>query len=226
VRGLVVALLASATCLGAAAPRPVHAQTIDPPPLGAGLSPSQILAIVRSTGFEPAGRPVRRAGVYVVWAIDSYDQDVDVTVDAASGRIVTVRRAALGPTVWGGYVPSPPPRYGASRPQRAVLPRPYIYGPPGSRLSDTAGFEDATGALPLPPRGIPGAKASRLAPPLPRPRPTDMAAAPPVPARQAPSPESAPAAAGSITAAPTSPANAARLPAPAKPDIPPVTPLE
>lgn len=175
-----VVALASAAFLGAAAWPPAHAEPIAPAPFVAGLPPYEILTIIRSTGFEPVGRPIRRPGVYVVRAVDPYDQAVDLTVDARTGRILTVRRR-VGPAM-PAYAPAmpgygPPPRYGAYGP-----PRPYVHGPRGTGLADSAGFEDATGTIPLPPRAIPapgGQKAGHSAAmlPLPRPRPVESASA-------------------------------------------------
>lgn len=68
---------------------------IDRPAYSSGLPPYEVLTIVRSMGFEPQSRPVRRGGVYVVRAFDDQDIPVRVIVDARSGRVVNV--AERGP---------------------------------------------------------------------------------------------------------------------------------
>lgn len=167
-RRLFLALLASATCLGA--PDAVRCDPIDPGPAIAGLPTFDILALVRSSGFAPIGRPVRRAGAYVVLALDPYDRPVRLTIDARDGRVVAVRSASMAPAIAGYEVP-PASFYGR---------RGYAHGPLAGRLDDRAGFEDAAGALPLPPRsipsprpGLPNVSRSAAVLPLPRPRPAD-----------------------------------------------------
>ena len=169
-----VALLACAACLGMAAPHAARSDPIRPDPVGSaptvtGLPVAEILTIVRSSGYAPAGRPVRQPGIYVVRALDRDDRNVDLTLDAGTGRILAVRRVALT---------QPTPGSGASQFRRR-----YVYGPMAGPFDDSAGFEDATGALPLPPRSIPGVKSaapksSRSAAVLPLPRARPTAAAP------------------------------------------------
>src|SRR5260370_40042562 len=62
---------------------------------GDGALPSdEIVTIVRSTGLEPHGRPVRQGPVYALRAIDPAGEEARVVVDACGGRSVT----ALPPT--------------------------------------------------------------------------------------------------------------------------------
>src|SRR6266446_3562709 len=51
------------------------------------LPPYEVAAIVRSTGLEPLGRPVRQGQAYAVRAIDDAGEEVRVIVDARLGRI-------------------------------------------------------------------------------------------------------------------------------------------
>jgi hypothetical protein len=100
------------------------ADPLGPPevPLVNPLPPYQIMAMVRSVGFEPLGRPVRRGRVYWLRAINRRGQDVGLIVDASSGRI-------LSATAFG----APPPRYGAADYQAPYDPRPpygRMYEPP------------------------------------------------------------------------------------------------
>jgi len=64
------------------------------PPFFSALPPDEIIASVRSAGFDPVSRPVHRGRLYVLFAIDRYDVDVRVTVDAHSGRVLSAMRLA------------------------------------------------------------------------------------------------------------------------------------
>jgi hypothetical protein len=59
-----------------------------------GLAPSEIIASVRSAGFDPLSRPVQRGGVYVLFAIDGQYMEVRVTVDPNNGRVLSATRLA------------------------------------------------------------------------------------------------------------------------------------
>ncbi|MDQ2082989.1 hypothetical protein RA307_22620 [Xanthobacteraceae bacterium Astr-EGSB] len=169
-------------------------------PVVAGLPPYEIVAILRAAGFEPVVRPVRGAGVFFVRALAPDDEDVRVTVEARTGRILEVHPM--------GYA-------------RAPFPGGYRLASPRVYYDRSAGFEDMTGALPVPPRGVPGGathlNARKAAtPPLPRPRPGEAVAAAPVaqPAETVAPP------------APTPEPAKATTPAPGPIEFPPVTPLE
>ena len=54
------------------------------------LAPAEIEAEVRRAGFEPMNRPIQRGRVYVLFALDPYDMDVKLTVDAGTGRVLWV----------------------------------------------------------------------------------------------------------------------------------------
>lgn len=178
VRRLVIALLASTACLGDAAFRAAQAEPLVHEASVAGLPADEIFAIVRSTGFEPIGPPVRRPGLYVVvLALDPYDRAVRMTLDAHTGRVVAVTSAAMAPAT-SGYEAPP----GALADRQRGYPSGRGYGPLAGRFDDLDGFGDATGALPSPPRSIPAPRlpnASHTAavPPLPRPRPADAGTA-------------------------------------------------
>lgn len=127
-----------------------------PPLAGVVRSPAEIIASVRSMGFDPVTRPVQRGPVYVLRAVDPNDVDVRVTVDARSGRVLTATRVARlfgeapdddGYGAWPaspapGYPPAygswpPRPRYPEYYEQRPIPPSPMppygparIYGPP------------------------------------------------------------------------------------------------
>lgn len=125
---------------------------------GARLLPAhEIITILRSTGFDPVGRPVRVGSRYEVQAFDPDDFEVRLVVDGRSGRILTVRD---GEEAW----PMGPPPYphGGFR-QTAGRFGPLSYGPPLY-----------PGGL-MPPRGIPARRSSaKVDPqkaPVPRSRP-------------------------------------------------------
>jgi hypothetical protein len=64
------------------------------------LPPQQIVAIVRSAGLGPLGRPARQGPVYVVRANNRAGQELRVLVDAQMGRIVkVVPLATAGPSL-------------------------------------------------------------------------------------------------------------------------------
>ena len=95
----VAAVLVAASSLQAGAQSRVGAnivvaQTAGEPTDRGGLAPPEILANVRSAGFDPRSRPLQRGGVYFVFAVDRHFMDVRVTVDANSGRVLSSTRLA------------------------------------------------------------------------------------------------------------------------------------
>ena len=166
------------------------------------LPPAEIVASVRSAGFDPLSRPVRRGSMYVVFARDRYLMDVQVKIDARSGRVLSATR--LAGTAYGG------PGYEAYD-RRRYEPAPV---PPGE-------IPSLAPRRPPRPVAIEGGRRSTERPaPLPRARPDEVVtgevkdAAPPV------RPE-APAAAANPPAAAAKP-----QPAPPQPVMVPVAPLE
>jgi hypothetical protein len=57
------------------------------------LPPDEVLAIVRSNGLEPRSQPQRQGVAYALRALDPTHQEVQVTVDARSGRILRIEGA-------------------------------------------------------------------------------------------------------------------------------------
>jgi hypothetical protein len=118
------------------------------------LPPHEIITSIRSGGFDPVGRPVRRGSRYEVAAVDPYQLDVRLTVDAQTGEILAVRH---DPEI--GRIPPP-----------AV--RSYAQWP----------FRRWREGRPVPPRAIPSARSAELEraelegakTPLPRPRPDEI----------------------------------------------------
>jgi len=205
--------------LSAAAPS--HAQTPpQAPPLPGFVPPYEITRIVRSAGFSPLAPPLREGTTYVVRATDFRGILMRVVVDARSGAIRAVNRIVAGPGPYGqiGMLPPPygePPAYGPPG-----YPPP-AYGPPAYGPSD-AGAESAPQeeniAPPAPAAAPPPAirpAAHPLVsgpPPLPRPRPAELASRKATEdAKFSGQPSTKPSPAPAISA----PAAAKKLPAPA-----------
>jgi hypothetical protein len=123
------------------------------------LPPAEILAEVRREGFYPVGRPAHRGRVYVLFAVDQDDFDVQLTVDAASGRVLRVASAVAR---FGG-----PGHYGYRsiwRQRPPVLP------------ADISPARNSSGAA-----GTRRHASLKRFPPLPRNRPVSLAGAPDTP---------------------------------------------
>ena len=146
-----------------------------------GLPPHEILTILRSTGLDPLGQPMRRGPNYVLRAIDERDREVSVVVSARSGDVLSVMPVQTasrmppprGGLTWGpyermppGYVP--PGGYRAGAPvdddddEPSIVENPNAPRPPGSMPG--APPMRSSNAAPLPPRS--GAIERRNAPPL------------------------------------------------------------
>jgi hypothetical protein len=137
------------------------------------LAPPEIEAAVRRAGFEPVSRPVQRGRVYVLFALDPYDMDVRLTVDAGSGRVLWAT-GIIGARYGGaGYYTYRP----LSRYERRPIPPADIPNMGPGRSNSLSVRSSAT---------------TRSSPPLPRTRPADLTSAatketapPPHPAQQA-----------------------------------------
>lgn len=123
------------------------------------LPPYEVAAIVRSTGLEPLGRPVRQGQTYAVRAVDDAGEEVRVIVDARLGRIVKV-------------VPLMEPRYAMPLlrpPAFGRPPRPVAMVPDGGIEGPLLNGPGAGGLGPT--AGAPHEPPAPAGPPLPRPRP-------------------------------------------------------
>jgi hypothetical protein len=182
-----------------------------------GLPPHEILAMVRASGFDPVSRPVRSGRTVTLRAIDRYDLELNLVIDARSGRVLSANEVAAprdatrrGPMP--AYDPRDAPVYGR------------IFGPP------EAGF-----GSPRPPGNVPAAPGVQSAPsaasvanaanvkpqekaaaraPLPRPRPYVVEATGSVPI------------AADTPAVPASPASEAAPKPNGGESMPPVAPLD
>lgn len=121
------------------------------------LAPPQIMMEVRRAGFEPISRPVQRGAVYVLSALDGDDIDVRLTVDARSGRLLSV--ANVSTARYGDYY--------------------YYYGYPAwlRRAGPPVPPADIPSIGPDMNNFRPDRTAVRRSPPLPRTRPGELTSA-------------------------------------------------
>ena len=208
-------------------------------PAPAAMPPYEIIAIVRSTGFEPLSRPVRHGPTYSLQAADPAGRPVRVVVDARLGRIVGVT-----PVTHGRFAaPIMEPPYGRPPAGVASVPDGDGYGPVTRTGVLPPGGEGTNGMtlgsrerLPMGPGRVASANTGESQPqaaqphvtPLPRPRPK-LAAADPAPAAAA-APIAATAAGAPVAATPAPAAHkdtvqAKNLVQPAAPTVaPPAAP--
>ena len=214
-----------------------HAQVSPPsaiPPPGF-VPPYEIMRMVRATGFVPTAPPLREGTTYVLRATDFRGILMRVVVDANTGAIRAVNRIVPGPgtSVQIGMMP-PYSRSLDDLPPYGVLPEFN-----GADLPDETSALPPPSLVPRPPAFHPATRATvTVLPPLPRPRPAELAArkpaedakpeiAPTVAPGLAPDakleakPETKPAVKPEVTtAAPLTPP----VPAPIKPSKPPPGP--
>lgn len=178
----VLAATAFSLCVALLAVAPGQAQTpapapqAPPPPLPGFMPAFEITRIVRASGFDPLAPPLREGTTYVVRATDFRGILMRVVVDARSGAIRAVNRIVPGPGPYG--------QLGMVTPPYGVAP---AYPPPDIAAPDVMPDEETTAAPALrpPPAALapplpaailrPGAHPLASAPPLPRPRPAELA---------------------------------------------------
>ena len=156
-----VAIL-SFVSLGSVAAQPVMPAYSAPyPDANWDLSPYWVLAIVRSKGLEPLSDPQRQGAAYALRALDA-DHEVQVTVDARSGRILSVN-----PTATTGPAPpnSTPYREAADEQthnrRAARAPRPNVA--PAAKLStEVASSKSGAEAAPPQPKVVPDAASNSI----------------------------------------------------------------
>jgi len=148
-----------------------------PPPLPGFMPAFEITRIVRASGFDPLAPPLREGTTYVVRATDFRGILMRVVVDARSGAIRAVNRIVPGPGPYGQVGMVTPP-YGVA----PAYPPPDIAGPDMMRDEETTAapvLRPPPAALtpPLPAAVLrPGTHPLASGPPLPRPRPAELAA--------------------------------------------------
>jgi hypothetical protein len=172
-----------------------------------GLPPPEILARVRSSGFDPVSRPLRSGQTFTLRALDRYDLELNLVVDARTGRVLSANEVGA-------------PRYAG---RRGPMP---AYGPYDAPVyARIFGSPEAGFGSPRPPRAVPGAQGvpanvkpqeQAAAPaPLPRPRPYVVEATGSVPAADTPVAQANPA-----------PAPETREKANGGASMPPIAPLD
>ena len=104
------------------------------------LPPDGVLAIVRSNGLEPRSHPQRLGAAYALRALDPTHQEVQVTVDARSGRILRVNptAGAAGPAPLNSISYPEGAAEQAPNPRAARAPRPNV-APAAKLNADAAG---------------------------------------------------------------------------------------
>jgi hypothetical protein len=152
------------------------------------MPPYEITRTVRRAGFDPLAPPLREGSTYVLRATDFRGILMRVVVDARSGAIRDVNRIVPGPGSYGQQAGMMP--YGA---QPDDMPPPYgqpaEYDVPPAPLGDG----EMLGPLRLPAHPLTRASVTVL-PPLPRPRPAELAARKPIDEAKPNAPGSIPAA--------------------------------
>ena len=138
--------VAAQPVMPASAPYPGHY-----PDANWDLSPDWALAIVRSKGLEPLSHPQRQGSAYALRALDA-DREVQVTVDARSGRIVRVNptAGAAGPAPLNSISYPEGAAEQAPNPRAARAPRPNVA--PATKLIADAADSKSGGAEAARPR--------------------------------------------------------------------------
>jgi hypothetical protein len=144
---LIATVLATLALSAPAMAQSYQPQGYEPQGYEAGvLRPREIMGMLRSTGFDPLDRPVRRGPNYVLRAIDANEREVTLVINGRNGRILsatplrTASRmlpgAPSGVTMgeWQRMPPgyTPPPGY---------VPQPG-YGPGSPTADDEADDEN------------------------------------------------------------------------------------
>jgi hypothetical protein len=208
-----------------------------PPPLPGFVPPYEISKTVRAAGFSPLAPPRREGTTYVIRAMDFRGVLMRVVVDARSGAIRAANRIVPAPPGYG-FAGMMPPAYDDPGYGRPAGYGPLAgYGPPDIAAAEM-GPEEAelvppamaapapsSYPAPLPPPGVRPVPLTPNAglPPLPRPRPPELAAREVKPAAkpvEAPTakPDAAPSASATPSAAAAAPAASKRSPQSAIPD--------
>lgn len=142
------------------------------PPLPGFVPPYEITHIVRSAGFDPLAPPLRQGATYVVRATDFRGILMRVVVDGRSGAIRAVNRIVAASEAYGPAETLPPP-YGAA--PAYVEPARPEFAPSGLPPIERNVVPDLSSPAPSM-TTLPAAHATMSGfPPLPRPRPADLA---------------------------------------------------
>jgi hypothetical protein len=253
------ALLLGAMAVGhAQAPAPVPlpppspSNAADPPEtslpvqsVSGFVSPYEIMRTLRSAGFDPLAPPLREGTTYVARANDYRGILMRVVLDARTGAIRDANRIVPGPGNYGGpYGSDGPGPYGQGSYGQASYGQVGMVAPPYGQQPD---FDDpppppnGLAAMPNPPRPVARTATRSSGPPLPRPRPGELATSkagdtskpavvtnpqPAVASDPKPDVKADPVTTGTVTPAPSTPPPAASASPPAKPGkVPPPLPI-
>jgi hypothetical protein len=212
------------------------------------VSPYEIMRTLHSAGFDPLAPPLREGTTYVARANDYRGILMRVVLDARTGAIRDANRIVPGPGNYGGpYSSDGPGPYGQGPYGQVGMVAPP-YGQPAD-FDDPPPMPAQAAAMPSPLRPPATHTAARSSgPPLPRPRPGELATSkstdvpkpavatspqpavasdpkPAVAANPKPDIKAVPGTTGSVTPAPSLPAAASASP-PAKPGkVPPPLPI-
>ena len=150
-----------------------------PPPAPGFVPPYEIMRTVRTAGFDPLAPPLREGTTYVLRADDFRGILMRVVVDARTGAIRDVNRIVPGP---GSGAYGEVGMMGPDEPAPDAMLPPYGM-PPEFDAPETAPPDQ--GAMPPPPTRLAAPRAARARdghdmPPLPRPRPAELASRKPV----------------------------------------------
>jgi hypothetical protein len=191
------AAVSSVVLLSLAAPG--HAQSPPPPvsqPFPGFVSPYEVMRMVHASGFDPLAPPLREGTTYVLRVTDFRGVLMRVVVDGRTGAFREVTRIVPGPGRYGQFYGAPP--YGGPAEYDAAMAVPPDAAGE-SPLARSAAIHPAPASI----SSGAGAPGTALVPPLPRPRPAELASRGPVDAKPAASPP-----AGSTVTSPPATASA------------------
>ncbi len=140
------------------------------------IPPYEIARTVRRAGFDPLAPPLREGSTYVVRATDFRGILMRVVVDARSGAIRDVNRIVPGPGSYGQTAGMMP--YGPD-PDDLPYGQPADYGLPPAPLENGQGSGQIVASRSSAAHPLTRASVTVL-PPLPRPRPPELASRQPV----------------------------------------------
>ncbi len=246
----VVAALLSAIGTGWAQAPPAVPPPLPPAP--GFVSTYEIVHTLRAAGFDPLAQPLREGTIYVARATDYRGILMRVVLDARTGAIRDANRIVVGPGNYGepyGPYGEADDAYGGPPYGPGPLGPPGPYGPGPYRPDVHGGLPSLpydrppAGSVPMFPPAVHAATGSR-SPPLPRPRPPELASRKPADNAKADAksgdakaaaqvgangPVAAdikPIAPPGLTPAPASPPASAAKAAPAVPPQPPAQPVK
>jgi len=156
-----------------------------PTPVPGFMPPYEITRTVRASGFDPLAPPRREGSTYVLRATDFRGILMRVVVDAHSGAIRAVNRIVPPdyPAALGMLPPYDAPPYGMQpyglppygRPPYGALPPDGVPDGAGPQTSGPLEASAPAAAVGVVPAALRAASRSPSFPPLPRPRPAELA---------------------------------------------------